>query len=396
LINDSKGSVIGSTSSPSDWASAGYAGNGSVSNISDNSYNALISEWGLPTDGSSPNRDIIDSLLGVGVFNSIEKVSIGHGTSLLDYNQGTGRYAIYSPSGLVDSISNDVVLGYQMGTSDILGALSSIGKGKRPIEPLPMVIKDVYLYIGNPSNDSALVRLLQQRLNALGIRDEYGRMLDEDGIFGKNTMYAVNAYKDIYLPGGNTGDMRGIVGNTTWDHMEIGRLIERSNDANMTLSGHDSFTNIPDGTFFWPTTSKTITDPYGTPRSNGERTHDGIDIAGPIGNPVYAATSGTVTIIKWDSDDEKARTTINGVPYQGVDGGYYIEIISSDELTKTRYFHLQADSAMVSKGNSVKAGQQIATLGNTGNGQPHLHFRVHVYDNGWNSVDPSSLNYVYR
>ena len=41
-------------------------------------------------------------------------------------------------------------------------------------------------------------------------------MLKVDGIFGEITLAMVNRYKDQYLPGGNTGDLRGVIGNTTW------------------------------------------------------------------------------------------------------------------------------------------------------------------------------------
>ncbi|MDQ4682660.1 peptidoglycan-binding domain-containing protein, partial [Stenotrophomonas maltophilia group sp. RNC7] len=40
------------------------------------------------------------------------------------------------------------------------------------------------------------VVLMQERLNALGYRDQYGRRLVEDGRFGKSTEAAVNLFKD--------------------------------------------------------------------------------------------------------------------------------------------------------------------------------------------------------
>jgi len=49
-----------------------------------------------------------------------------------------------------------------------------------------------------------------------GYRGSYGQMLKVDGIFGEITLAMVNRYKDQYLPGGNTGDLRGVIGNTTW------------------------------------------------------------------------------------------------------------------------------------------------------------------------------------
>jgi hypothetical protein len=60
------------------------------------------------------------------------------------------------------------------------------------------------------------VTRLQKRLNELGYRNSVGAFLAEDGSFGQNTLFAVNAFKDKVLPGGNTGVWRGIVGEATW------------------------------------------------------------------------------------------------------------------------------------------------------------------------------------
>jgi murein DD-endopeptidase MepM/ murein hydrolase activator NlpD len=154
--------------------------------------------------------------------------------------------------------------------------------------------------------------------------------------------------------------------------------------------------------FFWPTTSRVITSPFG---NRGGGFHDGIDIRGPEGNPVYAAIDGTVTLIRWNSDDNNwyyrknsdgdyvLDTNGDKIPYQGVGGGYYIEITSHDRNIVTWYMHLVADSATVSRGDTVVAGQQIAELGKTGNGQVHLHFRVHI---DGKHVDPDKLDYSNR
>ena len=87
--------------------------------------------------------------------------------------------------------------------------------------------------------------------------------------------------------------------------------------------------------------------------------HLGIDIAAGAGAPVYAADSGVVTMAQ---------------------GGYnygYGNVIQIDHGNgySTIYAHLNA--YFVSTCQSVSAGQQIATAGNTGNSQgAHLHFEV--------------------
>lgn len=86
--------------------------------------------------------------------------------------------------------------------------------------------------------------------------------------------------------------------------------------------------------------------------------HDGVDLAAPVGTNVYAATDGQVV-------------------FAGPRGGYGNLVVVRNPATgvHTLYAHLQ--SALVRPGQTIKAGQHIAELGNTGNSTgPHLDFRV--------------------
>lgn len=94
--------------------------------------------------------------------------------------------------------------------------------------------------------------------------------------------------------------------------------------------------------------------------------HYGIDIAAPIGSPIYAVTDGTV---------------IDAGPAQGF--GLWVRI-RHDDGTLSVYGHMYDFS--VSVGERVHAGQQIARIGNRGDSTgPHLHFEILV--NGQH-VDP--------
>ncbi|TYP87878.1 peptidoglycan DD-metalloendopeptidase family protein [Blastococcus xanthinilyticus] len=86
--------------------------------------------------------------------------------------------------------------------------------------------------------------------------------------------------------------------------------------------------------------------------------HGGVDIAAPIGTPVYAATSGVV----------RRAGTATGFGY-----AVYIE---GDDGAVTVYGHVHR--YFVSAGERVSAGEQIAEVGNRGQSTgPHLHFEVH-------------------
>lgn len=101
-----------------------------------------------------------------------------------------------------------------------------------------------------------------------------------------------------------------------------------------------------------------------------ERKHKGIDIATPKGTPVYASTDGKAVV----QPDTK--------------GGYgnLLDILGT--AYNTRYAHL--DSFDVKDGDTVKSGQVVARVGNTGRSTGnHLHFEVR--DKKGNDINPSTV-----
>ena len=104
--------------------------------------------------------------------------------------------------------------------------------------------------------------------------------------------------------------------------------------------------------------------------------HGAIDFGsgGINGQPIYAVADGVVMI----SENLGNRSY-----------GNYILIMHSNGLY-TLYAHGQNGSRRVNKGDHVKQGQQIMSVGTTGNSTgPHLHFEVRTGSGGWNNrVDP--------
>ncbi|MGQ9864935.1 MAG: murein hydrolase activator EnvC family protein [Pseudanabaenaceae cyanobacterium] len=97
-----------------------------------------------------------------------------------------------------------------------------------------------------------------------------------------------------------------------------------------------------------------------------QRFHSGIDFAADYGTPIYATHGGTVIYADWY-------------------GGYGNTVIldRGDNLT-TLYAH--AEDLLVREGDTVQAGQAIATVGSTGfSTGPHLHFEIRV---GGEPTDP--------
>lgn len=86
--------------------------------------------------------------------------------------------------------------------------------------------------------------------------------------------------------------------------------------------------------------------------------HKGIDIAANSGTSIKAAMAGTVTVAEENSEY-----------------GKFIKIENGDVMTV--YAHCK--SLKVKKGDKVKIGKTIATVGSTGNSTgPHLHFEIRL------------------
>jgi murein DD-endopeptidase MepM/ murein hydrolase activator NlpD len=95
--------------------------------------------------------------------------------------------------------------------------------------------------------------------------------------------------------------------------------------------------------------------------------HAGIDLANSIGTPIFAVSDGVV---------------IDAGPTAGY--GMWVKLRHADG-TVTLYGHV--NTTLVSVGQRVMAGDQIATMGNRGNSTgPHLHFEV--LRGGTERIDP--------
>lgn len=117
------------------------------------------------------------------------------------------------------------------------------------------------------------------------------------------------------------------------------------------------------GRFNWPTISRRISQYY-----RGWR-HTGLDIAAPMGQPVYAAEDGVVITSGWSRGGY----------------GYYI-IIDHGDGVQTLYGHNSL--LLVERGDRVIKGQVIGHVGSTGRSTgPHVHFEVRIDGNRVNPLE---------
>jgi murein DD-endopeptidase MepM/ murein hydrolase activator NlpD len=105
-------------------------------------------------------------------------------------------------------------------------------------------------------------------------------------------------------------------------------------------------------------------DPFG----RGAAMHAGIDLAGPVGTPIYATADGTVSQASWHN------------------GGYgNLVRLDHGRGIETRYGHLS--SMTVRPGERVRRGQLIGRMGSTGRSTgSHLHYEVRIDGRAVNPV----------
>ena len=168
----------------------------------------------------------------------------------------------------------------------------------------------------------------------------------------------------LFVPGGH----RDYV---TWSAPRI----SRDNPGVAKILGPGSCGTVVDGavgtgTFIWPANNHWLSGFDYSPSTN----HFGIDIAGALGNAVYASDNGVVVYAGWN------------------DWGYgNVIVIDHDGGWQTLYAHLSALN--VGCGSSVLQGDVIGYFGSTGNSSgPHLHFEMlnETYGkvNPWNFLPP--------
>src|SRR4051812_41945493 len=113
----------------------------------------------------------------------------------------------------------------------------------------------------------------------------------------------------------------------------------------------------------------TYGDRFGVKR--GTATHRGQDILAASGTPVVTPRAG---VVSWRA-------------YQAQGAGNYV-VIDADDGRDFVFMHLLDGSVTVEKQATVRAGQVIGQVGQTGDATaPHLHFEI--WPSGWYSSDDS-------
>jgi peptidoglycan LD-endopeptidase LytH len=179
----------------------------------------------------------------------------------------------------------------------------------------------------------------------------------------------------IALKYGTTVTQIKTLNNLTSDSIYVGQLLKITNGVMPQPTAPE---RLQDGLFpLKPGTYKPFGDTYGESRMySGNRVHEGTDIMAPIGTPIYSATDGAIIRKGWNEY-----------------GGWRLTVKTAEGIY-IYYAHMKEYAANIAQGQTIKKGQLIGYVGNTGYGpvgtsgkfDPHLHFGM--YDANWNAMNP--------
>ena len=154
--------------------------------------------------------------------------------------------------------------------------------------------------------------------------------------------------------------------------------IARKEEEKRKKSSKPSVSKVPEGSqsgnYCWPLTSSgRITSYFGyrnAPTEGASTYHKGIDIAVPTGTGVLSVQSGSVISATYSAS-----------------AGNFVSVYHGNGVYS---YYMHCSSLLVSAGDSVSKGQEIALSGSTGiSTGPHLHFAMFM---GGEYVNP--LNYI--
>ena len=260
------------------------------------------------------------------------------------YEAGETSYldVLLSSSSLTDLISNYYLIS-EITESD-MELMEKIEKEKQEIENAKQELETSKQELDNTRAQKQQKSTELQ--NAKAQKDSYVAQLNEDE---KNTQAELEQFEK---------DKRDIQAQLA--------EIARQESASMGSSNVSNIVNNPSSSgYIRPIVGYGITCGW-----MGYSGHTGVDFSGSgiSGKPVLAAKAGTVvtsTALKYSNGNYRSY-------------GEYI-VINHHDGTMTLYAHGAPGSRLVSAGQSVSQGQQIMSVGTTGNSTGyHLHFEVRV------------------
>ncbi len=279
------------------------------------------------------------------------------------YQYGISRLALLHTT--IPSRPRTEIITYTVKEGDtIFGIADMFG-----LKPQTILWGNYYILADNPE----LIHPGQE-LNIMPSNGVYHRWSAGEGLNGVAHGYKVDPEVIVGWPGNHLDPV--VLGDYSHPNIEPGTMlfvpggerefvtwsapqIPRSNPAVAKILGPGYCGTIVDGpvgsgTFIWPANNHWLSGFDYSPSTN----HFGIDIAGGLGDAIYASDSGVVVYAGWN------------------DWGYgNVVVIDHDGGWQTLYAHMSALN--VGCGSPVSKGDVIGYFGSTGNSSgPHLHFEM--------------------
>jgi LysM repeat protein len=250
------------------------------------------------------------------------------------------------------------------------------------LKPETILWGNYYTLLDDPHNINPGVVL-----NIMPMDGTYHRWSEGEGLNGVAHGYNVTPDVIINYPGNHLNP--ATVGDYAHPNIEPGTMlfvpggtrdyvtwsaprISRDNPGVAKILGPGSCGTIVDGavgtgSFIWPANNHWLSGFDYSPSTN----HFGIDIAGGLGDAIYAADNGVIVYAGWN------------------DWGYgNVVVIDHDGGWQTLYAHLSVLN--VGCGQSVYQGDVIGYFGSTGNSSgPHLHFEM--LNESYGKVNPHNF-----
>lgn len=209
----------------------------------------------------------------------------------------------------------------------------------------PSALEETRIILDKASSIAQQGALAVQRLQSISVDDMTSQLV-------KDYMASM-----VYIPQAVTLPSDRQVVDESWDESMVDpRSYKNGDDEPVDAKALDLSDNISNKVlkFLRPVQNAFISSPFGL---RWGRPHQGIDMAAPTGTPIVSAEAGKVIYSGWKQGYGN---------FVAVDHGHGFE---------THYAH--CSKMLVHVGQSVKKGQLIAKVGNTGRSTgPHLHFEV--------------------
>jgi hypothetical protein len=253
------------------------------------------------------------------------------------------------------------------------------------LKPESIMWGNTYIFGDDPHNLKP-----EQELIILPVDGTYHKWSAGEGLNGVAQGYGVAPEDIINWPGNHLDPTT--LGNWSNPNIEPGTMlvvpggerafitwsaprISRENPGVARLLGEGFCGTVVDGavgigSFIWPSNNHFLSGYDYSPSTN----HYGIDVAGELGDPLYAADNGVVVYSGWNNR------------------GYgNVVVIDHGNGWQTLYAHMSVIA--VGCGQSVYQGGYIGAFGSTGNSSgPHLHFEMlhesYGKVNPWNFLPP--------